>query len=40
MTMPLMGSGIESSMKAGKMFADFIRENNVTEFTAKHSDVF
>lgn len=36
MTMPLMGSGIESSMKAGRMFADFIRENNVTEFTAKN----
>ena len=36
MTMPLMGSGIESSMKAGRMFADFIREHNVTEFTAKN----
>ena len=36
MTMPLMGSGIESSMKAGRMFADYIEENTVTEFTAKN----
>ena len=36
MTMPLMGSGIESSMKAGRMFADFVEENNVQEFTAKN----
>ncbi len=36
MTMPLMGSGIESSMKAGRMFADYITENNVAEFTAKN----
>ncbi len=36
MTMPLMGSGIESSMKAGRMFADYIQENNVAEFTAKN----
>lgn len=36
MTMPLMGSGIESSMKAGRMFADYIEENDVTEFTAKN----
>lgn len=26
MTMPLMGSGIESSMKAGKLFADFMAQ--------------
>ena len=36
MTMPLMGSGIESSMKAGRMFADFVEENEVQEFTAKN----
>lgn len=36
MTMPLMGSGIESSMKAGRMFADFVGENEVQEFTAKN----
>lgn len=36
MTMPLMGSGIESSMKAGRMFADFVEKNEVQEFTAKN----
>ncbi len=36
MTMPLMGSGIESSMKAGKMFADYIANNKITSFTAKN----
>ena len=36
MTMPLMGSGIESSMKAGKMFADYVEENKIDEFTAKN----
>lgn len=34
MTMPIMGSGIEAAMKAGKLFADFIAENDVTDFTA------
>lgn len=36
MTMPLMGSGIESSMKAGKMFADYVEDNKIDEFTAKN----
>lgn len=36
MTMPLMGSGIESSMKAGKLFADFVKKNNIAEFSAKN----
>lgn len=36
MTMPLMGSGIESSMKAGRMFADFVEKNKITDFTAKN----
>ena len=34
MTMPIMGSGIEAAMKAGKMFADFVKEENPSEFTA------
>lgn len=34
MTMPLLGSGIEASMKAGKMFADFVKDNGVTDFSA------
>ncbi|MDE7373426.1 MAG: NAD(P)/FAD-dependent oxidoreductase [Clostridia bacterium] len=34
MTMPIMGSGIEAAMKAGKMFADFVKEENPGEFTA------
>lgn len=34
MTMPLMGSGIESSMKAGNMFADFVLNNDLQSFKA------
>ncbi|MCM1306731.1 MAG: NAD(P)/FAD-dependent oxidoreductase [Bacteroides sp.] len=34
MTMPIMGSGIEAAMKAGSMFADFVVEENPSEFTA------
>ncbi len=34
MTMPLMGSGIESSMKAGKLFADMVANGDVTDFGA------
>lgn len=37
MTMPLMGSGIESSMKAGAMFADYVTKNAVTDFAAKNT---
>ncbi len=36
MTMPLMGSGIESSMKAGKMFAYYVINNGVEDFSAKN----
>lgn len=36
MTMPLMGSGIESSMKAGKLFSDHIIDNDINDFTAKN----
>lgn len=36
MTMPMMGSGIEAGMKAAKMFADFVEENNISDFTAKN----
>lgn len=36
MTMPLMGSGIESSMKAGKLLADTIDKNKITNFTAEN----
>lgn len=34
MTMPLMGSGIEAGMKAGKMFADYVSNNNLQSFKA------
>lgn len=34
MSMPLMGSGIESSMKAGKWLAETLIGNKVTEFSA------
>ena len=34
MTMPMMGSGIEASMKAGFWLAQHIFENAVTDFTA------
>ena len=37
MTMPLMGSGIESSMKAGKMFAYYVINNGIEEFTANNT---
>lgn len=37
MTMPLLGSGIEASMKAGKMFADFVKDNGVTDFSAHNT---
>lgn len=37
MTMPLMGSGIESSMKAGNMFATYVIENGITDFSAKNT---
>ncbi len=40
MTMPLMGSGIESSMKAGKMFADLVLKNNLQDFSAKNMWAF
>ena len=36
MTMPLMGSGIESSMKAGKLLADYITDSKTTTFTAQN----
>ncbi|MDE6302098.1 MAG: hypothetical protein K2M36_00720, partial [Clostridia bacterium] len=36
MTMPLMGSGIESSMKAGKLLADYITDKRITTFTAQN----
>lgn len=35
MTMPFMGSGIEASMKAGKMLADVVIKNRKKDFTAK-----
>ncbi len=34
MTMPLMGSGIESSMKAGKRLADFVAHEPSADFSA------
>ena len=36
MTMPFMGSGIEASMKAGKMLADVVIKNKKKDFTAKN----
>ncbi len=36
MTMPLMGSGIEAGMKAGKMFADYVVSNNIHSFKAEN----
>jgi len=35
MTMPLMGSGIESSMKAGNMLAEYVKKENITEFSTE-----
>lgn len=35
MTMPLMGSGIEAGMKAGKMFADHVISNDLQSFKAE-----
>ncbi len=34
MTMPIMGSGIESSMKAGLWLAEWIDKNKIADFTA------
>lgn len=34
MTMPIMGSGIESSMKAGKILAEVITDEQLTHFSA------
>ncbi len=36
MTMPLMGSGIESSMKAGKLFADYVIDNAILDFSIEN----
>ena len=36
MTMPIMGSGIEASMNAGKDFAKYVAENKITDFSAKN----
>lgn len=36
MTMPIMGSGIEASMKAGKWLVEHILEKGVTDFTAEN----
>ncbi|MDE6060780.1 MAG: FAD-dependent monooxygenase, partial [Clostridia bacterium] len=36
MTMPIMGSGIEASMNAGKDFAKFVAENRITDFSANN----
>lgn len=36
MTMPFMGSGIEASMKAGKILAEVVIKNKKKEFTAKN----
>ncbi|MBD5092471.1 MAG: FAD-binding protein [Clostridiales bacterium] len=36
MTMPIMGSGIEASMNAGKDFAAFVVENKITDFSASN----
>ncbi len=37
MTMPLMGSGIESAMKAGDMFAKYVEKNKLDNFTAQNT---
>lgn len=36
MTMPLMGSGIESSMSAGNDFAGYVNKYKITDFSAKN----
>ena len=36
MSMPLMGNGIESAIKAGKIFADTVIDNGIFDFTAKN----
>lgn len=36
MTMPMMGSGIEASMKAAIWLTELIKEKNITDFSAKN----
>lgn len=36
MPVPIMGSGIETSMKAGRLFAEYITDKNIVDFTAEN----